>query len=298
MKAPILYTPAGTPIYRIAGGSQGAEDAELSIQDQVAAAVESSRNNEAPAETEGTDTKQEGLSGYAKDFLGSIPEEDRPIVQRHLSTWDKNVQKKFQENQDLQSQYEPWQEFTQEGYTPEYLKQTVQFAKLLNENPQHVYEILAQQLGIQDQGVEEEVEDDSPDENTSQEAMPAWAVQQQKALEVLAGRYVAQVEESQKAQDSQELDNYMSALHEAHGDFDDEYVLSAIGQGMDGNKAVERFNNIIESQVAKRRSANDNAPQLIGGGGGMPSSDVDPSAMSTKEVREYIAQMAINSRKE
>lgn len=273
------------PLLRIAGGSQDAD-----FQGQVQAAIAAGNNTPAAPvapNVPATETKEEGLSGFAKDFLSTVPEGERPILQKHLTEWDRNVQKKFQETKDLQSQVEPWQEFTTNGYTPEYLKQAAQLARMIEDDPQKVYEALVEQYGYgADQGVADQEEEISSDSNGE---MPGWAKQQQEVLETLANIILGQQEEKKASQAEVQLDQYMSWLHETHGEFDDEYVLAGIGQGMDGVEAVQRYNSIIEKAVSSRPGSS--APPIMNSGGGLPSQAVDPASLSSKEVKDLMTNL-------
>jgi len=279
------FTSEGKPLFRIAGGS---ESAGIDIQGQVAAALSGGQGTSQPSgdnslEPPGTDGDLK-LSGFAKDFLSKVAEAERPILQKYLPEWDKNVQVKFREYQDTQSQYEPWQDFLNQGYDPDYVAQTIQLAQLLENNPQAVYEALVQQYNF---GNNQEEEQNLEEE----EEIPAWAKQQQEALSAMAEIILAQREELEMDQADEELESYLDSLKEEFGEFDEDYVTALIGEGIDGEEAVNRYNRAVQSQLEKINGANNGAPLILSSGGGLPSEPIDPGSLDSKQVKDIVTKL-------
>jgi hypothetical protein len=92
----------------------------------------------------GADQSAGGTSGATNgawnELLGAIPREFHPVITPHLQKWESNYGQ-------LAQQYAPWKKaFADKGSTPEELSQAQQLYTLVNQNPQLVYERLAQHL--------------------------------------------------------------------------------------------------------------------------------------------------------
>lgn len=230
----------------------------------------------------------------ASGFLENIPEEDRNVVERYVKDWDGNVTRKFQE---IHDSYKPYKEFGE----VEEIKAWKQVADTLTSNPQYVFELLAEELGVDlktlqspppgNQTQQPPTNQTAPVGNQSQQAPQFQALpeefqqkfdQQQQLLEQLAKVVIQDRQSQQAAQQEVELDNYLKDLRSRKGDFDEEWVLLKMYNGMDGEKAVDEFHQKYGGM--QRPTA---PPPLTGGG--IPAQQQNVKEMSRNDVQSLVA---------
>ncbi len=215
-------------------------------------------------------------------YLTDLPETVRPLVEPKFREWDASTTQKFQQ---IHTQYEPlkpYQQFVESGYDFNDVQQAIQFANLVNEDPERVYNALAQQYGYGseqgDVGVEDEQEEYGYQQNPEFE-------QYKQMTEQMAQIMTAQHNQQTAMQEDQQLNNHLVQLKNQHGDFDDEYVLAKVYAGATWEDAVQSFQGL-----AQRFSPQNGAPVIMGSGGGLPSQQVAPSQMSDKDRKNLVAQ--------
>jgi hypothetical protein len=90
--------------------------------------------------TPGATADQSSSNGAWKELLDVVPREFHPVITPHLQKWDSNYGQ-------LAQQFAPWKKaFADSGQTPEDLVAARQLYDLVNNNPQLVYQRLAQHL--------------------------------------------------------------------------------------------------------------------------------------------------------
>lgn len=231
------------------------------------------------------------------EVLNLVPEDSRPTISEKLSAWDQGVQKRFTE---LQSEYQPWKELTDGGFTPQDVQTAVQIAQALQNDPQAFYNHMAETYGFnsgQGQGGQGQQDSGVPDPNESEEIPPEL----QKIFDERFGKLeqslgaVAQYLESQRTQTEEqqaitELQNTLGALEKQHGEFDYDFVLAKIAAGVEPEKAVQQYMEKYGTQQASQNG--DNLPPILGAGGGLPSNQqFDPAKMGDRETRDLVANL-------
>ncbi len=88
--------------------------------------------------------EQESESGgeLSNPFLQNVAEEDRDVVGKYVKPWDANVTRRFQE---VHNQYKPYKDLGE----IEQLKQDVEIANFIRNNPDQMYQMLHEQFGQQ-----------------------------------------------------------------------------------------------------------------------------------------------------
>lgn len=86
-----------------------------------------------------------------------------------------------------------------------------------------------------------------------------------------------------------QLDSLMDDMHNEHGDFDDQWILSRLAAGYSPEEAISDWNDFIErvSSQGNRRPA----PPVMGGGGQIPSGQVDVTKMSRSATQQMVARI-------
>lgn len=223
----------------------------------------------------------------ASPFLKNVAEADRPVVAKYLQDWDRGVQQRFQA---IHQQYAPYKQFGD----AEDVQTAIQLAGLMNERPEVVFQKLAEHLGYelgqqpQQQGYQQQQGFENP---WADQGIPddfANLIQtQQQLIEALVGKVQGIDNATQDERDQAALDDLLGALHEKHGDFNENYVMTQLLQGMDPEDAVASWNHEIQNAINSRTSRP--APTVLGGSGTVPQGGVDPRKMSSEEVRKFVA---------
>lgn len=251
----------------------------------------------------GSDSTDTG-TGYNpawSPLLEKIPTPFHEEIRPFLSDWDKNFNK-------VQSQYAPYKTFVDNQVAPESIENSLKLAQLINANPRLVYEQLGERFGFASGQGQNEVEETNEEDNEfsdgdftnplenpalkpyieRQEQMIAW-VEQQEA-------------QKQEFAIQQEIQNEWSQIESTHGSPIPQNVKTEmIKRAIFIADAENREPNIIDgyndynrfvAQVRGQR-ANNTAPQVFSGNGGVPSTPTGITGDMTDEQRiNYIAERA------
>lgn len=243
----------------------------------------------------------ETLSEYshANPFLQNVPEADRPLLEPYVKQWDAGVTRKLQE---VHSQYEPYKPFMEAEITQEDLASAWNLYRLLEENPNYLYQLLDDERkkgtwgeqGPGQPGAEEVPAGDDPFQGLHPK-VAEMLQQQQAALEAVGTWVLEQQGQTQAQQQDKELDDYLTLLRTEFGDFDEKYVIAQMGIGVDPVEAVQQWNQILRDAITRRDQAGQgpgaSAPPVLHGGGGFPGGDTDPVSASSKDVRAFTERL-------
>jgi hypothetical protein len=238
------------------------------------------------------------------ELLGVIPQELHSQVVPHLQKWDQGVQKRFTE---VQSKYQPFEQFVSNGVEPSQLETALQVMEAIEQNPQAVYESLGQQFGFgqqlpagQGQGQadpsEEMWEGVSPQFREQFESLKNEHETLRGVAGTMAQMMLQNQETSQQAQEDAELDQLYDGLMQdpefaqlnQNGEAEP-YINSLLMAGMEPQQAMEQF-KLFVGHVMKT-SARPAAPRVMGSGGMIPGQGVDPRKLSPQDRRALVANM-------
>jgi hypothetical protein len=249
----------------------------------------------------GTSEPAEDL-GLASPFLSNIPAADRAVVGRYIKDWDAQVTKKFQSYAERVKPYEALGKVDE--ITP-----YVNFARNFQRDPEAVFRLMWN--GLQEQYGDQfdtelarilqlEMEEAMSDEYDGQEYEDQGVegydpneVFQQNVVEELGSfrQFMEDYQANQlRAEEEKQLDGVLTAMHQHYGDFDDDWVLQRIA--VHGN--VQQAHNEWKAMVAKYGGGQGTprqAPRVMGGQGGVPSNNVDPSKVRGKDRRQLVANL-------
>lgn len=261
------------PVFQVGGGSEGAVEQPVGDSSQGSEEFEPTTASE-PQETQ---------APWAK-YLEGIPSSLHPVVEQNYRKWDSDVTQRFQK---VHSEYEPlkgYQPLLENGYDPQ---QVYQLVDALNNDPKQVYDALVASFA-DEWGLNGEVSEQGQEDN---EELPEFdpKVQELKStVDLMADIMLEQHRKEQEAQEDAQLDQYLSALKQQHGDFDEAIVLGLMHSGMSGEDAISRYNAVLSNQNRPP------APRLLGSGGGVPTESVK---LDTPQARkQVIAQMLANAK--
>lgn len=253
-------------------------------------------------QTPSVGTPDGGLSQeFGSPFLNEVEDAHKAIVEPYLKKWDGNVTKRFQ---DLHAKYQPYEQLGD----VESIQQALYVQQLIDESPDQVLNALAEALGVQvgpaqglgqnNQGQGNEPEIPEEFEGLSPQFVEKFQ-QQQEALEAIAQMLLGQQQNSQTQAEDQELDSLLSSLHDKYkeqGDFDDHYVMSKMMAGMDPDKAVQSYHNLVQKALNERGASSPSFP-ILGGGGSLPQENGKKvTELSGKETRDLVANLLAASK--
>lgn len=239
-----------------------------------------------PATTE----PQENPDSLAGDFLKNIPDTDKAIVEKYIKDWDAGVTKKFQS---IHEQYKPYKEL---GELSD-IQASIQLRELLDNDPEYVYSMLAQEFGNGNQGQgnqggqQQQGNDTLPPMFQGVNPELAKYIQDQNGmLEQLAQLVLDGRNQNTARQEDEALDAELKRLKDTHGDFDEDYVLAKMWHGASGDDAVKAYQNLSQSILNGREKPKPQPPGLFGGGV-IPTDTPDVGKLSGKETKNLVAEL-------
>lgn len=246
----------------------------------------------------------QGSDSLADNFLSSVSDEDKEVVGKYIKEWDAGVTRKFQE---IHGSYAPYKDLGD----IESLQQAIAVAQMLENDPEHIYNALAEMLeknvqpntqgqqqgngnqnGLGNLGLpgQQQV---PPELNAYLTPVQEQMAQQQKMLEQLAQIVVTTNNQSREQQEDAALDSWLAGLHEKHGQFDDNAVLFKVMNGMDGDQAVEGWkNDILQSakELGLTTYQGPTPPPSLSGGS-VPDNGTSVTEMDSKSTKELVANI-------
>lgn len=235
-----------------------------------------------------------------QEMMGAVPESLHPLITPHLKKWDDNFSQ-------VQSRYAPYKPLLEKNIPYENIDRALQLAQIMNSQPELVYQELHNRYGQQsEQGQQEneneeqeEFEDDVNQTQYDLESDPRWIAQTQQ----LQAMQQFLQDQYQKEQDSileTEINNEWAALETSAGTkFDDDTRTEIINRAIaiadrdnsepDLAKGYQSYQAFV-SKVRNER-ANNTAPDVMGGSGGLPVQKVNYGKMSPNDRQNKIAAM-------
>jgi hypothetical protein len=233
-----------------------------------------------------TSTAQTADNPAWNELLGAVPSQLHGVIKPHLQKWDQGVQERFQK---VHSDYEPWKPYAEAGISPDEVNYALNLLEAINTDPQRVYDALAQHLGIKgvpQNGSYPEQGESGTDEGGFEDPR---LQELEEGYKNLAQITLAQHQKEQDAEADAELDKYLKTLTEKFGEYDERYVLAMIGAGVDGEEAVQSFQEMVNT--AKTAQNRPPSPTVMSPGGGLPSQTVNPNLMNEKDRKALLASM-------
>lgn len=227
-----------------------------------------------------------GINPAWNELLESVPSSLHSQITPHLQKWDQNYQSGIQK---VHSQYEPFKPFLEKEIPVDKLQYGLQLMQAIEERPGEVMEALKRAMGVDDE-VEPEGSDEEQGQDPSDIRNHPEFKKVSEMVETMAQILVQQQQTAQQSQEDQALSKELDDLHKAHGDFDEEWVLTKALAKPDVplEKHVAAYQEWEKGLLAKQRQP---GPKVLGAGGGAPNSQVEVSKLGDKERRGLIAQM-------
>lgn len=228
---------------------------------------------------------------FSNPFLETVAEEDRAVVGKYLDDWDKNISRRFTEKD---QEIRPYKELG----TPEEVRYYKQLYDMLDSDPKAVYDQIGEALGLTGKQVEKAIEQGSggtsniPDElagylNPIQSKLDQF----ETLIKTLAQNNMDTRSSIEQEREDAQLDSFLSDLHEEHGEFDEQYVLLMMHQGMDGEQAVEAFQELVGNYSGGNNQQRFAPLPPALSGGGVPSTQESLGKMDSKTVQGLVANI-------
>jgi hypothetical protein len=243
-------------------------------------------------ESQGQET---GYSSFVQELLKDAPQEHVKLLEPYIRKFDAGVTRRFQ---DLSNKYKHYDNL---GWDEDTTSQMAEVYRILNEEPERMYEALREALEIED-----EEQNYSSFGSQSEEEFQGLPIevqqqlsQQQQVLEALA-QYVLQDHTSKtEAMEDQEYEGYLGLLKQEYGDFDEEYVNGCIANGMDGEAAVKQWQAKEQEIIQRLSQATGNLPPaLLSSAGGGAVAQQEPQnlgSIDSRDIRNLIANVLTQS---
>jgi hypothetical protein len=213
--------------------------------------------------------------------------------------WDRNNNSRYEK---VQQEFAPYKALAENKVPFEEIQLAFRLRNEISENPQVIFERLAQHLGVdltklngeQSQGLEDE-----PEESVNPELAELRRRQDMQEA-YLAQQYQREQQIEQQKQETNwynETKTHLDKLTETYGQFDRNravqealWVSERTGKPFDLETGVKSMFEYRDQLI--KTSANNSAPDVFSGTGSMPSGAVDTSKMTDEEVIQYAAARA------
>lgn len=235
------------------------------------------------------------------EILTDLPDEIQTMLRPKLAEWDRGVQEKFQQ---IHQQYDPYKPLVENNIPLDQVQQALFLAHQLDTNPADLVQKAIDHFNLEQfkQQTQQVVPDPDGEDDFSDspygelENDPRFKAFLEKQQE-LESRFQEREQQEQEAEAEAALEQYLTELKEQHGEFDENYVVTLLANGVDGEAAVKQFQTSV-SQAAAALVQNQNPPKqqavIAGGGGtsgsGIPDAPVSFGKMTGGEVSDLVAQ--------
>jgi hypothetical protein len=235
--------------------------------------------------------QESGYSSFVQELLKDAPKEHVSLLEPYIKKFDAGVTRRFQDLNNKFKHYEPL------GWDEETTQQMAEVYRVLNEEPERLYEALRDQLELEEG--EQSGESNVGESNQGLPGVPDEVMQQitqqQQVLEALA-QYVLQDHTSKtEAVEDEEFDGYLNLLKEEYGDFDEEYVVGQIANGADGEAAVKQWQAKEQEIIQRLSSATEGLPPaVLSSSGGGAVAQHEPQSLGSipdKDIRNLITNV-------
>lgn len=239
------------------------------------------------------------------DFLSVIPEGMHEMVKPHLREWDKGVNSRIEA---VHGEYADFKPFKEAGVSRDVLEQAYGIYDAINTDPRRVYDILAETYGYNvanaavaasqqntPQGQQNALAQSQQGESAAEYELGQGGqfnpeiVRLQQTVETMAQIMLAQNQTAENSRADAALDSELAAARAKHGDFDEQYVLAYMQNGMSAEQAAQQFINARNEILASHNRPQ--APNVISGAGALPSQQINPAGLSKKDTLSLVANL-------
>jgi hypothetical protein len=231
-------------------------------------------------------------------LLSTIPQQYHQAVLPTLKQWDQNYDSGIQK---VHSQYADYKPFIEQQIAPDDMNNALLVWQSMNDNPEKFIQTIMEYYGYNPQGGQGQ-NPQQPQETTEDDGIPFDITQDPRfqemsnMVQLLSQAQMTQYEAQQAQEVEQEVAQMFDDAKSRLGEFDEAYVaqLLMINEGMDIDTAIQLQRERDQQLVQTYRSPGQNAPVLMGGGGGLPSQQTRVSGLTGQQRRNLIVQSLEN----
>lgn len=229
------------------------------------------------------------LSAFAQNYLNTVPDEERAMVERHVQQWDKGFSKYAENISRKYGQYDQLGEFEQ-------VQQAVQLAQLISSDPDTATRWLMSQ-GYGQQQAQQVVQNQQAQQGVPQQPgqpgqpgqQPEWippAVQRElQRYQMALGAMNQRFENDQFTRETEryqsEIEAGLAAVKQEHPNIPEILILHLMKGGMDMDDAVTTIVEQIQTGVNQRSAPT--APKVLSSASLPPQAAKAPSEMTDDE---------------
>lgn len=164
---------------------------------------------------------------------------------------------------------------------------------MLDTNPQQVYDFLKQALGVDEQGLEPNEEEDDLGVQGLPPEILARLDRTEKILATLAENHVASQRTAAEQAEDEELESTLKLLSDEYGEFDEEYVLAKVFHGATWDDAIKAYQKLVgpKEQADPVGEPKRQLPKVLSGGGVHPVETQNPADLSRTDVKNFVASV-------
>lgn len=232
------------------------------------------------------------------DVLEILPEQFHPVVTPKFQEWDNAANSRIETLNSSLKEFESYKPFVEHGITPDELEQGVRLMYEIQNNPQGVYEALANAYNFNQQAAantpvanaNNEADDDDDDPPIPLDDPRYEKLNEQ--LELVSQIVLTDAQAKQAAAADVALEKELETVSKELNleSYDEDYVLTKMLSGMSAKEAFGSYQTLMQ-----RLTPQPFAPSVLGGNGsgstGLPSNAIDPTKLSGKETRNLVAEM-------
>ena len=220
------------------------------------------------------------FSPFAQNYLANVPEEERPIAQKHILEWDKGFNRYAQGVQQQIRQY-------QELGDPQTLQTARSVYQRLIDDPQGVAEWLHQQgytVKEANAAVQQAVNGQAQEEDPLLKHPKFQELNQKidrydRILGMLAEQNKTRAEQEEAEKADKELSDYMSAFPDKK--VPEKFILTYLNAGIiDPQRIAQEWNETIQGYTNDRHA--NQVPNIVGATSS-PTPKQDPATMNTDQ---------------
>jgi hypothetical protein len=247
---------------------------------------------------EGTQ-QQQTQATWGEEFLKSLKDDQRQMMEPLVKQWDAGVTRRFQE---LQTQIAPFRPLLEAGVDPADVQNALQIYTLLDQNPQYLYQLLKTELegaeGQEGAGVQGQQELQGEEGYELPPQVQQRLDQLQAVVEALAQQTIQSRQDQSAQQEDAELEQYLDLLKQEKGDFDETYVLARMARGESGADAVDAWNSMLQGRLNGAGQGSgappvpgSNLPPILSGGGAPPVTTENIGTAKDKDVQSLVVNL-------
>lgn len=217
------------------------------------------------------------------EYLNKVPESARGLVEPVFKEWDANYTRMTQQYTDRLNQYKPYDQIIQAVGSPETMQAAIQMAYELQQNPEDMFNRLAEHLGY-------ELDDEEANANNDgQSAVLDPRIEaMESGLNDLTQLIQQQHEEQELDKESQQIFAQLDDVEQQRGlPLDRELVLTRAIETDDLDGAIEWYYQKF-GPVLQQQNNQQGPPTPLGGGGGLPSQTKSLQDMTPQERKQFV----------